>query len=56
VLHVLAVVFAVIAAACIVLAIVGMATGAQSARTGWIVRMAALACFIAAVALNVASR
>jgi hypothetical protein len=53
VLHVLAVTFAVIAAACIVAAIAGMATGRQSARAGWLVRMLALVCFIAAVVLNV---
>lgn len=56
VLHVLAIAFALIAAACIVVAIAGMATGRQSARTGMVVRLLALACFIAAVALNVADR
>ena len=56
VLHVLAIVFAVIAVVFIVVAIAGMATGRQSARAGMIVRLLALACFVAAVALNVADR
>jgi hypothetical protein len=56
VLHVLALVFAAIAVACIVVAIAGMATGKQTARSGWWVRLLALACFIAAVVLNVADR
>ena len=56
VLHVLAVAFAVIAALCIIVAIAGMATGNQSARMGWFVRLLALACFVAAVILNVADR
>jgi hypothetical protein len=54
-LHALAIAFALIAAACIVAAVAGMATGRQSARSGWLVRMAALVCFVAAVVLNVAS-
>jgi hypothetical protein len=56
VLHVLAVAFAVIAAACIVVAIAGMVTGRQGARMGLFVRLLALACFVAAVVLNVADR
>ena len=56
VLHVLAIVFAVIAAIFIVVATAGMATGRQSARSGLIVRLLALVCFVAAVALNVADR
>jgi hypothetical protein len=55
VLHALAIAFAVLAAICIILAIAGMATGSQSARTGWLVRMLALTCFVAAVVLNVAA-
>jgi hypothetical protein len=55
-LHALAIVFAIVAAACMVVAIAGMATGNQSARTGWIVRVGALLCFGAAVGLNVAAR
>jgi hypothetical protein len=55
VLHALAIAFAAIAAICIIVAIAGMATGNQSARAGWLVRLLALACFVAAVALNVAA-
>ena len=55
VLRALAIVFAVIAAGCMILAIAGMATGRQSARTGWLVRVVALLCFGAAVGLNVAA-
>ncbi len=54
-LHALAIAFAVLATACIIVAIAGMATGGQSARTGWLVRLAALGCFIAAVVLNIAA-
>jgi hypothetical protein len=55
VLHALAIAFAAIAAGCIIVAIAGMATGRQSARGGWLVRLLALACFIAAVVLNIAA-
>jgi hypothetical protein len=55
-LHVLAIAFALIAVACIVVAVAGMVTGRQSARAGLIVRLLALACFIAAVVLNIADR
>ena len=54
-LRALAIVFAVIAVACMVIAIAGMATGRQSARAGWLVRVMAVVCFGAAVALNVAA-
>jgi hypothetical protein len=56
VLHVLAIAFAVVAAVCIAVAIAGMATGRPSARAGLFVRLLALACFVAAVALNIADR
>lgn len=39
-----------------IIAIAGMVTGRQSARSGWLVRVLALALFVAAVVLNVASR
>ncbi len=55
VLHALAVVFAVIAAICMIVAIAGMATGNQNARTGWAVRAIALASFVTAVVLNIAA-
>jgi hypothetical protein len=54
-LRALAIAFALIAAASMVVAIAGMATGNQSARTGWLVRVIALLCFGAAVGLNVAA-
>jgi hypothetical protein len=52
VLHALAVVFAVLAVALMILAIAGMVTGRPSARMGWVVRVLALLCFAAAVALG----
>jgi hypothetical protein len=55
VLHALAIAFAVLATACIIVAIAGMATGRQSALAGWLVRLLALVCFAAAVVLNVAA-
>jgi predicted membrane protein len=54
-LRALAIVFALIAAGCMIVAIAGMATGRQSARTGWLVRALAVVCFGAAVGLNVAA-
>lgn len=54
-LRALAIVFALVAVVCMIIAIAGMATGRQSARTGWLVRVVALACFVAAVILNVAA-
>jgi hypothetical protein len=55
VLRAFAVVFAVIAVICMILAIAGMATGRQSDRTGWLVRAIALLAFVTAVILNVAA-
>jgi hypothetical protein len=55
VLHALAVLFALLAIAAMTLAVAGMVTGRASARTGWIVRVLAVLCFAAAVALNVAA-
>ena len=52
----LAVVLALFAVVFMIVAIAGMVTERQSARTGWIVRVLALALFAAAVVLNVASR
>ena len=54
-LHVLAVLFAFLAVACMVLAVAGMVSGHSSARKGWLVRLLALIFFAAAVALNVAA-
>ena len=53
VLRVLAVVLALAAAVCMIVAIAGMVTHNQTARTGYLLRVAAVACFGAAVALNV---
>ncbi|HEY2435710.1 MAG TPA: hypothetical protein VGH93_00915 [Solirubrobacteraceae bacterium] len=54
-LRALAVVFAVLAVVCMIIAIAGMATGRETARAGWLVRALAVAFFGAAVALNVAA-
>jgi hypothetical protein len=51
----LAAVLALIAVACMSLAIVGMVTGRPSDRAGWLVRLVALLCFVAAVVLNAAA-
>jgi hypothetical protein len=56
VLRALAVAFALLAAACMLVAITGMVTHKQSERTGWLVRVAALVCFVAAVVLNSVAR
>jgi hypothetical protein len=54
-MRVVAVVLALIAVLCMTVAIAGMVTGRPSDRTGMLVRVLALACFGAAVALNVAA-
>ncbi|HWC86594.1 MAG TPA: hypothetical protein VG388_08645 [Solirubrobacteraceae bacterium] len=54
-MHALAVVFAVLAVVSMVLAVAGMVTGRPGARAGWLVRVLAVLCFAAAVALNVAA-
>lgn len=51
----LAVVFSVIAVGFMIAAIVGMVTGRPGARAGGIVRVLAVLCFAAAVALNAAA-
>jgi len=53
-LRALAIVFALAAVSCMVLAIAGMVTQRQSERTGWLLRAIAVACFVIAVVLNVA--
>jgi hypothetical protein len=55
VLRILALVLALVSVACMSLAIVGMVTGRPGDRAGLALRVAALACFGAAVALNVAA-
>ncbi len=56
VLRALAAILALVAVACMALAIVGMVTGRPGDRAGLWIRVLAVACFAAAVALNVASR
>jgi hypothetical protein len=52
----LAVAFAVLAVLLMIVAIAGMVTGRPGDRAGVLIRVAALLCFGAAVALNVAAR
>jgi hypothetical protein len=54
-MRVVAVLFALIAVICLVLAIAGMATGRMDARRGTAIRVVALVSFAIAVALNLAS-
>jgi hypothetical protein len=54
-MRVLAAVLALIAVACMSLAIVGMVTGRPGYRAGWVIRVVALVAFAAAVALNAAA-
>jgi hypothetical protein len=55
VLRIFALLLALISVGCMSLAIVGMVTGRPSDRAGWALRLAAIVCFGAAVALNVAA-
>ncbi len=52
-LRVVSVLFASGAVACLGFAIAGMVTDRQSPRAGYLLRVGALACFAAAVVLNV---
>jgi hypothetical protein len=52
-MRVLAAVFALIAVACMSVAIVGMVTGRPGDRAGAVLRIAAVACFAVTVILNV---
>jgi hypothetical protein len=54
--RVAAALLALVAIACMSLAIVGMVTGRPGGRAGWVIRVVALVSFGIAVALNVASR
>lgn len=51
----LAILLAIAAVVCMIVAIAWMVTGRASDRAGWAIRVAALVCFAAAVALSVAS-
>jgi hypothetical protein len=53
--RVVAAVFALVAVACITVAIVGMVTGRPGDRAGLALRAAAVLCFVIAVVLNVAA-
>jgi hypothetical protein len=53
VLRALAVLFAVIAVVCMIVAIAGMVTGRPGARAGALLRAAAVVCFALTVVLNV---
>jgi hypothetical protein len=55
VLHALAIAFAVVAAALIIAAIVGMVTGRPGDRAGVLIRALAVVCFATAVGLNLAA-
>ena len=54
-LRLLALLLALISVGCMSVAIVGMVTGRPNDRAGWALRVAAVVCFGAAVALNVAA-
>ena len=54
-LRIFALLLALISVGCMSLAIVGMVTGRPSDRAGWALRLAAIVCFGAAVALNIAA-
>jgi hypothetical protein len=54
-LRALAAAFALVAIACMTVAIVGMVTGRPGDRAGWVIRAAAVLCFATAVVLNSAA-
>jgi hypothetical protein len=54
-LRAVAAAFALIAVACITIAIVGMVTGRPGDRAGVLIRAAAVVCFAIAVVLNIAA-
>jgi hypothetical protein len=47
--------FALVAVACMTVAIVGMVTGRPGDRAGWLIRVAAVLSFATAVVLNIAA-
>ncbi len=51
----LSILFALVAVVCMIVAIAGMVTGRPGDRAGLLVRILAVLCFGAAVALNVAA-
>ena len=54
-LRALAAAFALVAVACMTVAIIGMVTGRPGDRAGWFIRAAAVLCFATAVVLTVAA-
>ena len=52
----LAVIFAVVAVICMILAIAGMVTGRPSDRVGYVIRAVAVVCFAAAVVFNIVAQ
>jgi hypothetical protein len=54
--RILAAVLALLAVILMIVAVAGMVTGRPGARAGGLIRILALALFVAAVVLNVASR
>ncbi|MBV8948132.1 MAG: hypothetical protein JO286_05980 [Solirubrobacterales bacterium] len=54
-MRVLAAVFALVAVACLTVAIVGMVTGRPGDRAGTVIRIVAVLCFVIAVVLNMAA-
>jgi hypothetical protein len=55
VLRILALLLALVAVACMSLALVGMVTGRPNDRVGWVLRATAVLCFGGAVALGAAA-
>jgi hypothetical protein len=53
VLRVLAAIFALVAVVLMTVAIIGMVTGRPGDRAGYVVRAAAVLCFVTAVVLNI---
>ena len=54
-LHIFALLLALVSVACMCVAIIGMVTGRPSDQAGWAWRLAAVLCFAGAVALNIAA-
>ncbi len=54
-MHILALLLALAAVVCMIVAIVGMVTGRPGAKAGGVVRLLAVLCFAAAVVVNVAA-
>ncbi|HZU60970.1 MAG TPA: hypothetical protein VE983_08390 [Solirubrobacteraceae bacterium] len=55
-MHALAILLALAALGCLIVAIAWMVTGRGGDRAGWTIRAVAVACFVAAVLVNIAAR